>query len=155
MLIPQLISQLVAAARKHDVDYLDPEKTLALGLCRMGAEPAAGDGESGARRGELIVAGTLSELLACSSPGAAQKQADEEALEEFELQNPAASEAELDRLRDARAVQRALAFWGEPLHSLILVGRRLHPLEVEYGKAYTLPQSRWETVARDVYRCRE
>ena len=33
MLIPQLISQLLAAANEHRVDFLDPDRTLAIALC--------------------------------------------------------------------------------------------------------------------------
>ena len=149
MLIPQLISQLVAAAQHHQVDYLHPERTLAIALCRMGAE------DSATRRGELIVAGTLAELLRCTEPDEAQQQEDIREDEQFEEENPTVSEKEMDARREARRVQRALQFWGHPLHSLVLVGHRLHPMEVEYGRAFALPGSRWADVARDVYGARD
>ncbi|KAI3624075.1 diphthine methyl ester synthase [Malassezia furfur] len=148
MLIPQLIRQLLAAAKEHKVDYLDPDRTLAIALCRMGAEP---DGE---RRGEMIVAGTLGELLSYTEPTAEQRKEDEAEDEAYEEENPTASEKEMDERREARAVRRAIAFWGEPLHTLILVGSRLHPMEVAYGNSLTQPGSRWTEVAEQVYHCR-
>ena len=57
--------------------------------------------------------------------------------------------------RDRSPARRAAEFWGAPLHSLVIVGRRLHPLEVAYGRALALSGSRWEHVARDVYGCHE
>mgnify|MGYP000000134749 FL=1 len=145
MLIPQLISQLLAAAQTHRVDYLDPDKTLAIALCRMGADDAPH------RRGEKIVAGTLAELLQCTEPDAAQQAQYEKDDAQYEEENPMASEKDMEARREARFVQRALDYWGEPLHSLILVGRRLHPMEVEYGRALALPGSRWVDVAQQVY----
>ncbi|WFD36723.1 diphthine methyl ester synthase [Malassezia cuniculi] len=147
MLIPQLISQLIAAAKDHKVDYLDPDRTLAIALCRMGAE------DSATRRGEKVVAGTLAELLACTTPDAAQQAADQAEEDKYEEENPLASENDMEKLREERSVRRAIEFWGEPLHSLVIVGSRLHPIEVTYGKALALPGSRWEEVARDVYGC--
>ncbi|TQS31615.1 hypothetical protein Golomagni_08103, partial [Golovinomyces magnicellulatus] len=38
MLIPQLISQILSAANSQKADYLDPNRTLAIALCRMGSE---------------------------------------------------------------------------------------------------------------------
>lgn len=40
--------------------------------------------------------------------------------------------------------------YGEPLHSLVIVGKRLHPLEVEYANAFAVDET-WKRVARDVY----
>ncbi|WFD44196.1 diphthine methyl ester synthase [Malassezia psittaci] len=147
MLIPQLIRQLLAAAEQHKVTYLDPERTLAIALCRMGAESDAN------RRGEMIVAGTLGELLSYTEPTAEQLAQDEKDDEIFEEENPTASEKELDERKEARAVQRAIEFWGEPLHTLIVVGSRLHPMEVAYGQTLTRPDSRWTQVAKEVYKC--
>jgi diphthine synthase len=50
------------------------------------------------------------------------------------------------------AVQSADAF-GEPLHSLVIVGKRLHHLEVEYAEQYAVNAENWKNVARDVYKC--
>lgn len=147
MLIPQLIRQLLEAAHEHKVDYLHPDRTLAVALCRMGAEDAA----DGSRRGETIVAGTLGELLSYTEPTPAECEADQRDDDRYEEENPTASEKELDERREARAVRRAIAFWGEPLHTLIVVGHRLHPMEVAYGATLTRAGSKWEEVAHEVY----
>jgi diphthine synthase len=43
--------------------------------------------------------------------------------------------------------------FGEPLHSLIIVGRRLHPLEVEYAKMYAIHKETWRGVGVQTYGC--
>ena len=43
--------------------------------------------------------------------------------------------------------------FGEPLHSLVVVGKRLHHLEVEYAEQYAVNAVDWRNVARDVYKC--
>ena len=43
--------------------------------------------------------------------------------------------------------------FGEPLHSLVIVGKRLHHLEVEYAGQYAVNAENWRNVARDVYKC--
>ena len=43
--------------------------------------------------------------------------------------------------------------FGEPLHSLVIVGRRLHHLEVEYAQGFALDRETWRRVAREVYGC--
>jgi diphthine synthase len=43
--------------------------------------------------------------------------------------------------------------FGQPLHSLVIVGKRLHPLEVEYAQDYAINRQTWRQVARDVYKC--
>ena len=48
--------------------------------------------------------------------------------------------------------QPADAF-GAPLHSLVLVGRRVHHLEVEYAQTFAVDRASWRGVARDVYGC--
>ncbi|WFD00303.1 diphthine methyl ester synthase [Malassezia yamatoensis] len=116
-------------------------------MSRMGAEPEAN------RRGEMIVAGTLGELLSYTEPTAEQLAQDEKDDEDFEEENPTASEKELDQRREVRATQRAIEFWGEPLHTLIVVGSRLHPMEVAYGRSLARPDSRWTQVAEEVYKC--
>lgn len=161
MLVPQLITQLLAASQHHasaaalqDVNasaksgeealsvssshdpVLSPDKTLAVALCRMGTDT------------ELIVSGTLGELLALASPSVDQARADEEA---DEADDELASEAQLDERRAQRAAARAVAAYGPPLHSLVLVGKRLHHLERDYAGMYKVPGSRWDEVARDVY----
>ncbi|GAC98010.1 hypothetical protein PHSY_005598 [Pseudozyma hubeiensis SY62] len=139
MLIPQLISQLNSAARSHNADYLHPERTLAIALCRMGSEE------------ERIVSGTLQELLDMANPTPEQAQAEEAEDDADEM----ASEAELDKRRAARAEARAKKAFGEPLHSLVIVGKRLHPLERDYAASYACPGSKFVEVANDVYGCKE
>ena len=43
--------------------------------------------------------------------------------------------------------------FGEPLHSLVIVGRRLHHLEVEYAESFAVNRDTWRDVARDVFGC--
>ncbi len=43
--------------------------------------------------------------------------------------------------------------YGEPLHSLIIVGKRLHHLEVEYAERFAVNRETWRDVARRVYGC--
>ncbi|KAH8115168.1 Diphthine synthase [Phellopilus nigrolimitatus] len=50
------------------------------------------------------------------------------------------------------AAQDSAAF-GEPLHSLVIVGKRLHHLEVEFAEAYAIDVENWKNVARNVYGC--
>ncbi|EIW80561.1 Diphthine synthase [Coniophora puteana RWD-64-598 SS2] len=43
--------------------------------------------------------------------------------------------------------------FGEPLHSLIIVGKRLHHLEVDYAQDFAVNRDSWRSVAKDVYNC--
>lgn len=43
--------------------------------------------------------------------------------------------------------------FGEPLHSLIVVGKRLHHIEVDYAGAFAVDQAEWRRVAQEVYGC--
>ncbi|KIJ66014.1 hypothetical protein HYDPIDRAFT_174764 [Hydnomerulius pinastri MD-312] len=43
--------------------------------------------------------------------------------------------------------------FGEPLHSLVIVGKRLHHLEVDYAKEYAVHKENWREVARRDYGC--
>jgi diphthine methyl ester synthase len=43
--------------------------------------------------------------------------------------------------------------FGEPLHSLVIVGKRLHPLEAEYAEQYAVNRDNWRDVAQRVYKC--
>lgn len=98
---------------------------------------------------EFIAAGTLSELLALAAPSVdeAAREAEEDDADEM------ASEAELDKRRAARAEQRALKAYGLPLHSLVIVGSRLHELERDYAGLWRVGD-KWDQVARDIYKCR-
>ncbi|KAI1788354.1 Diphthine synthase [Ganoderma leucocontextum] len=43
--------------------------------------------------------------------------------------------------------------YGEPLHSLIVVGKRVHHLEVEYAERFVVNGETWRDVAKRVYGC--
>ena len=43
--------------------------------------------------------------------------------------------------------------FGEPLHSLIIVGKRLHHVEVDYAQEYAVDKETWRRVASQVYGC--
>lgn len=137
MLIPQLITQLLAASHHHATPDSPPvltaDGTLAVALCRMGADD------------EFIASGTLGELLALAAPSVEEATREEEEDDADEM----ASEAELDKRRAARAEQRALKAFGLPLHSLVIVGNRLHELEVEYAGLWKVGE-KWNKVASDI-----
>lgn len=144
MLIPQLITQLLAASTHHQgLDTskatLSAEQTLAVALCRMGTDS------------ELILSGTLGELLALGSPSIDEARLEEEQDDMDDM----ASEQELEAKRAERSQTRAIKAFGPPLHSLVIVGSRLHHLEREYAAMYAVPGSRWNEVAREVYGCTE
>lgn len=101
MSIPLAVRQLVEIESLRSTGILDPDKTLAVALSRVGG----GDDQR-------IIAGTLRELL--------------------------------EHPEDT---------FGEPLHSLVIVGKRLHHLEVEYASAFAINRGNWRRVAIDVYGC--
>ena len=41
--------------------------------------------------------------------------------------------------------------FGDPLHSLVIVGRRLHAMEVEYASAFAMDPVEWKEIAARVY----
>lgn len=43
--------------------------------------------------------------------------------------------------------------FGEPLHSLVIVGKRLHPLEVEFAEDFAISRETWKGVAQSAYGC--
>ena len=43
--------------------------------------------------------------------------------------------------------------FGEPLHSLVIVGKRLHHLEVEYTLDFAVDKQNWRNVAKTEYKC--
>ena len=53
----------------------------------------------------------------------------------------------------AELLQQPPEKFGEPLHSLVIVGKRLHHLEVEYAETFAVNAESWRSVARDVYGC--
>lgn len=102
MSIPLAVSQLIQVEQSRQSGTLSPDKTLAIGLSRVGG----GDDH------QRIVAGTLTELS-----------------------------------------QQPTEIFGEPLHSLVIVGKRLHHLEVDYAQEYAVYKENWRRVAKEVYGC--
>ena len=49
--------------------------------------------------------------------------------------------------------QQPAEVFGEPLHSLVIVGKRLHHLEVEYAQEYAVNKETWRRVANQEYGC--
>ena len=43
--------------------------------------------------------------------------------------------------------------YGQPLHSLVIVGKKLHHLEVEYASDFAIDPQTWKNVAKKVYNC--
>ncbi|KAF8161475.1 tetrapyrrole methylase [Crassisporium funariophilum] len=43
--------------------------------------------------------------------------------------------------------------YGQPLHSLVIVGKRLHHLEVDYAEAFAINPMTWRETAKNVYKC--
>jgi diphthine synthase len=43
--------------------------------------------------------------------------------------------------------------YGQPLHSLVIVGKRLHHLEVKYAETFAINRQTWKNIAKDVYEC--
>lgn len=49
--------------------------------------------------------------------------------------------------------QQPAEVFGEPLHSLVIVGKRLHHLEVDYAQKYAVNKEAWRRVANQEYGC--
>ncbi|KAF8957314.1 tetrapyrrole methylase [Flammula alnicola] len=43
--------------------------------------------------------------------------------------------------------------FGQPLHSLVIVGKRLHHLEVDYAEEFAINPKSWRDIAKNVYKC--
>lgn len=41
--------------------------------------------------------------------------------------------------------------FGDPLHAMVVVGKRLHPLEIEYAGIWAVDRENWVRVAREGY----
>jgi len=41
--------------------------------------------------------------------------------------------------------------YGQPLHSLVILGKRLHHLEVDYAGEFAIDRQTWRKTASDVY----
>lgn len=44
--------------------------------------------------------------------------------------------------------------FGEPLFSVVIVGKRLHELEVQYAEPWAVDKAEWRRVAKEVYGAR-
>ncbi|KAK7691977.1 diphthine synthase [Cerrena zonata] len=53
----------------------------------------------------------------------------------------------------AELLEQPSDIFGEPLHSLVIVGKRLHHLEVEYAQTFAVNPEAWRNVAKNVYGC--
>lgn len=53
----------------------------------------------------------------------------------------------------AELLEQPSDIFGEPLHSLVIVGKRLHHLEVEYAETFAVNRESWRNVAENVYGC--
>ncbi|KAI0261278.1 Diphthine synthase [Gloeopeniophorella convolvens] len=53
----------------------------------------------------------------------------------------------------AELAEQPLEVFGKPLHSLVIVGRRLHHLEAEYASTFAVDSTTWRDVAQSVYGC--
>jgi diphthine synthase len=102
MSIPQAVLQLLEIEDQRKCGTLSADKTLAIGMSRVG----------GGDEHQRIVCGTLAEL----------------------------------------AIHPSDTF-GEPLHSLVVVGKRLHPLEVEFTEDFAINRDIWRGVAKSIYGC--
>ncbi|KAF6746785.1 diphthine synthase isoform b [Ephemerocybe angulata] len=45
--------------------------------------------------------------------------------------------------------------FGEPLHTIVIVGKRVHHMEIEYAEEYAVDKQNWRRVAKEVYGCAE
>lgn len=104
MTIPVAVAQFREVEEVRDDGYLNPSKTLAVGLSKVGGGDA-----------QKIVTGTLEDL-------------------HLHHANPET--------------------FGGPLHSMIIVGKRLHHIEAEYLRAYALNDDVWKDVVENVYGCK-
>ncbi len=53
----------------------------------------------------------------------------------------------------AELLSQSPEVFGEPLHSLVIVGKRVHHLEVEYAESFAVNRETWRDVAQRVYGC--
>jgi len=45
--------------------------------------------------------------------------------------------------------------FGEPLHSIVIVGKRVHHLEIEFAEEFAVDKKSWRKVAKEVYGCQD
>lgn len=100
---------------------LDPKKTLVIALSRMGAHPPPSSSTS-----------------------------DDHAFANPSYDGEHIVSGTLDDLLSVPPEDQQRVF-GSPLHSLIVVGKRLHVLEAEYAEAFAVDKENWRRVAKDEY----
>lgn len=44
--------------------------------------------------------------------------------------------------------------FGGPLHSFVILGKRFHPVERDFGAQYAINPENWQRIADEVYQCR-
>jgi diphthine synthase len=116
---------------------LSPPHTLALSLSRVGTPS------------QLIRAGTLASLLrlglnsSSASHEAAEEEQDYYADDDKQPESEKKAEASLNAKEDSA--------FGEPLHSLVVVGRHVHPMEIEYAAQWAVDPREWWSVAEERY----
>ncbi|KAH7925269.1 Diphthine synthase [Leucogyrophana mollusca] len=134
MSIPQAVSQLLEIEAIRQEGVLSPHSTLAIALSRVGGVDVPTSTSSPASTSTSISASPSSTSTSTSTSTSA----------------PTTGQRITAGPLSALAAAPPAAF-GAPLHSLVLVGKRLHDLEAEYARAYALDAEEWERVAREVY----
>lgn len=148
MSIPTAVRQLVETEQKRGEGLLDPATTLAIAVSRVGGVPATIPPMTSSSANAPDAASTAKQDLGDDGD-------DDEALQ-YALDThlgplPTAQGQTLVAGTLADLLAEPPASFGAPLHSLVLVGRRLHPLEVEYAEAFAVDVARWRDVATRVY----
>lgn len=148
MSIPTAVRQLVETEQARGEGVLDPATTLAIAVSRVGGIPRAGSSPAPPAAASASTTRTATDADADSdsdSPDVA----------------PDTFVGGVDDARGQTLVAGTLAellaqpreAFGPPLHSLVLVGRRLHVLEAEYAAAFAVDEKSWREVAQRVYGC--
>jgi diphthine synthase len=144
MSIPTAVQQLVDTEQKRNEGILRPDTTLAIAVSRVGGVPTT----------TPPMASSTNAPLAASTVD--QNSDDDEDSPQYASDThigplPYAQGQTLVAGTLADLLAQPPATFGAPLHSLVLVGRRLHPLEVEYAEAFAVNKARWREVATNVY----
>ncbi|KAF8630227.1 hypothetical protein AX15_003050 [Amanita polypyramis BW_CC] len=128
MSIPTALEQMKEVEEGQGKGTLDPHKTLIIALSRMGAPPP---------------------LL---SPSDDDDDDDDDCTSDPAYEAERIVSGTLDDLLSVPPSEYKNVF-GLPLHSLIVVGKRLHVLEAEFAEAFAVNKENWRKVAREAYGC--
>lgn len=123
MSIPQALEQMREVEEEKKEGTLDVHNTLVIALSRMGAHPPS------------------------TPPLPASNESEPSAFESERI--VAGTMHDLLSVPESEHEQT----FGSPLHSLIIVGKRLHVLEAEFAEAFAVDKENWRKVAREVYMC--